>query len=185
MRRAHGFSLLEVLIATAILASGVTALAQLVTIAIRANVSARAATSAALLARAKMEQLRQLAWSVDATGAPVSDLTADIASEPNRPTGGYGLSASPPDALVQLRLGYCDFVDSAGRSLGGGDSPPPDAAYIRQWAVTPLDALADNTLLLQVRVTRRQGGGPSGTTIGIARRLDETWLVGIKTRKGG
>ena len=185
MRRAHGFSLLEVLIATAVLTSGVTALAQLVTIAMRANASADAATSAALLARAKMEQLRQLAWSVDATGAPISDLTADIASEPNRPTGGYGLSTSPPDALVQLRPGYCDFVDSAGRSLGGGGSPPPDAAYVRQWAITPLDAFAGNTLLLQVRVSRWQGGGASGTNIGIVPRLDETWLVGIKTRKGG
>ena len=46
-------------------------------------------------------------------------------------------------------------------------------------------AFAGNTLLLQVRVSRWQGGGASGTNIGIVPRLDETWLVGIKTRKGG
>jgi prepilin-type N-terminal cleavage/methylation domain-containing protein len=183
MRNAHGFSLLEVLVAMAILTSGVTALAQLATISTRANVSARTTTSAALLAQAKMEQLRSLAWGLDADGIPISDLTSDIAAVPNTPTGGVGLSPSPPDALVRNNSGYCDFVDSRGRLLGGGATPPAAAAYARRWSIEPMPAFPDSTLILQVRVTRMPGSGAADGAVSRPRLPDEARLVGIKTRK--
>jgi prepilin-type N-terminal cleavage/methylation domain-containing protein len=183
VRNSHGFSLLEVLVAMAILTSGVTALAQLAAISTRANVSARTTTSAALLAQGKMEQLRSLAWGLDADGIPVSDLTSDIAAVPSTQTGGVGLSASPPDALVRNNSGYCDFVDGRGRSLGGGTAPPPAAAYVRRWSIEPTPGFADSTLILQVRVTRMSGSGAADGGVSGPRRPDEARLVGIKTRK--
>lgn len=183
MRHAHGFSLIEVLIALAVLTVGVTALAQLATIATRANVSAREMTMAALLAEAKMEQLRGLAWGLDASGTPISDLTADIAAAPNAATGGVGLTASPADALVHSRAGYCDFIDSQGRSLGGGEAPPSAAVYIRRWSIQSMPALPDGTLILQVRVARARGSGGADAAINSSRVPDEAWLVEIKTRK--
>jgi prepilin-type N-terminal cleavage/methylation domain-containing protein len=182
MRYAQGFSLIEVLVATAILTIGVTALAQLVTIAMRVNASARATTSAVLLAQAKMEQLRSLAWGVDANGAPISDLTSDVAAMPDASSGGVGLTPSPPDALVAMRAGYYDFVDSSGHALGGGGAPPADARYLRRWSIEPVDAFAESTLTLRVRVTRVQGSA-SGAVIGASRQPDEARLVSIKTRK--
>src|SRR5580765_7774854 len=53
----RGFSLLEVLVATTIVAVGVSALAQLTGIATHANRHARQSTMAAVLAQKKMEEL--------------------------------------------------------------------------------------------------------------------------------
>lgn len=54
----RGFSLIEVLVAVALVAGAVAGLGQLVTMAMRANAAARAATVSAVLATQKMEQLR-------------------------------------------------------------------------------------------------------------------------------
>ncbi len=54
----HGFSLLEVLVAVALVAGAVAGLGQLVTMAVRANTAARAATVSTHLATQKIEQLR-------------------------------------------------------------------------------------------------------------------------------
>ena len=182
VRSTRGFSLIEVLIATAILTVGVTALAQLATIAARANLGARSATSAALLAQEKMEQLRGLAWGLDALGNPISDLTADIAAAPNAPAGGVGLTPSPPDALAHNTPGYCDFVDAGGRSLGGGSSPPAAAVYARRWSIEPMRAFPD-TLILQVRVAGLRSLGAADGALGLLRLPDEARLVDLKTRK--
>jgi prepilin-type N-terminal cleavage/methylation domain-containing protein len=58
MSRANGFSLLEVLVAVLLVGGAIAGLGQLVTMAARANVAARSATIAAVLAAQKMEQLR-------------------------------------------------------------------------------------------------------------------------------
>ena len=60
MPRNHerGISLVEALIATGVLVTGIVALLQLFVVATRANVEARAATYATVLALQKMEELR-------------------------------------------------------------------------------------------------------------------------------
>jgi prepilin-type N-terminal cleavage/methylation domain-containing protein len=182
MRSTRGFSLLEVVVATAILTIGASSLAQLATIAARANASAGSTTTAVLLAQAKMEQLRGLVWALDAQGAPIGDVTTDVSAMPAAPSGGVGLSPSPSDALARNEPGYCDFVDGAGRSLGGGAAPPAGTAYIRRWAIAPMPAFADRTLILQVLVVRARHTGADAA--GQSRRLpDEARLVGAKTRK--
>jgi len=60
---ARGFFLLEALIATAILASALLALAQIVALATSATSAAGRMTDAALLAAQKVEQLRAGSWS--------------------------------------------------------------------------------------------------------------------------
>lgn len=58
----RGFSLLEVLIAAAILASALLSLAQLIAFAVKATAAAGRMTDAALLAAQKVEQLRAGSW---------------------------------------------------------------------------------------------------------------------------
>jgi prepilin-type N-terminal cleavage/methylation domain-containing protein len=178
----RGFSLLEVLMATTILTVGLAALAQLFAISTRANFSARSTTTAAILAQQKMEQLRGLTWGFDTLGLPVSDYASDTTVIPEAPTGGKGLSPSPPDALKSNQDGYCDFLNRYGYSLGGGATPPTGAVYIRRWSVEPIPTNPNNTLVLQVLVTQvRDRGSDSSTN---TRRLpDEARITSVKTRK--
>src|SRR5690348_13462854 len=87
-----GFSLLEVLVASTIMAVALTTLAQLFVMSTNANTGAKTTTYAALLAQQKMEQLRGLAWGFDTLGLPVTDFTTDISVVPEQPIGGFGLA---------------------------------------------------------------------------------------------
>lgn len=60
--RAEGFSLVEVMVATCVVAVGLVSLVQLALLAQAANRSASLVTVAALLAQNKMEQLRGFDW---------------------------------------------------------------------------------------------------------------------------
>jgi len=116
----RGFSILEVLMATTILTVGLAALAQLFAISTRANFSAKTTSTAAILAQQKMEQLRALTWGFDVLGLPLSDYSSDTTVIPEAPTGGKGLTPSPPDVLKSNQDGYCDFLDRYGYPLGYG-----------------------------------------------------------------
>ncbi len=182
VRQARGFSLLEVLVAMSIVAVGVAALAQLSIVAIRATDSAKTTTVAAVLAQQKMEQLRGLTWGIDALGMAVSDTTTDVVSGGSS-ADGFGLSASPADALRRNTPGYCDFVDGSGHSLGGGPAPPSGAVYVRRWSVTPLPANPDHTLVLQVLVSHVRDRSMADAADSATRRPGEVRLVSVKTRK--
>ena len=178
----RGFSLIETLLATMLLVSGVVATAQMFVMATRSNFAAQRGTFTATLAQEKMEQLRGLTWGFDPLNLPVTDLATNIAVDPPAP-GGVGLSPSPPNALSANVDGYVDYVDRFGHSLGGGVTPPADAAYVRRWSVEPLPTNPNNTLILQVLAFAvndrvRDGAGPV-----LDRMNDETRLVSVKTRK--
>jgi Tfp pilus assembly protein PilV len=64
----RGVALLETLIAMTILVVAVLSLAQLLTLASRANIAAGQMTTATILAASKMEELRTLPWG-DTAGA--------------------------------------------------------------------------------------------------------------------
>jgi Tfp pilus assembly protein PilV len=62
LRDARGFSLLEALIAAAILTTALLSLAQLIAFAVRTTATAGRMTDAALLAAQKVEELRAGSW---------------------------------------------------------------------------------------------------------------------------
>jgi Tfp pilus assembly protein PilV len=64
----RGFALLEALVASTLLVVGVLSLAQIFTLAARADITAHRLTMASLLAAQKVEELRSLPWSVSAEG---------------------------------------------------------------------------------------------------------------------
>ena len=166
-----------------VLSVGLLALGQLFAMSTRANSGSRATTFAAVLAEQKMEQLRGLTWGFDNLGLPLSDTTTDVSVVPERTTGGTGLSPSPAGTLGANTAGYCDFLDDRGQSLGGGAAPPAGTVYIRRWSVEPLPTNPNNTLVLQVLVTRSRDRGAANTATGVTRLPDEARLVSVKTRK--
>jgi type II secretory pathway pseudopilin PulG len=180
-RDEDGFSLIEMIVATGLLAGAVATLGQLFAIAVANNVSSRSGSYATVLAAQKMEQLRGLAWGFDLSGLPVADLTSDTAAAVETPAGGTGLSPSPAGTLTRNTAGYVDYVDRFGRILGGGETIPPRAVFTRRWSVEPLPGSPDS-LLLQVLVTTRSTRGAADDP-GSARRLpDEARLVGVRSR---
>jgi len=74
LKDARGFSIIEVLMATAIMVVGVASLGQLFALSTQRNKSAKNTTFAALLAQQKMEQLRSLTWGFDTLGLPTSEI---------------------------------------------------------------------------------------------------------------
>jgi prepilin-type N-terminal cleavage/methylation domain-containing protein len=172
---ASGFSLVEVLVATALLVVGVASVAQLSGVSARAGMQARSITIASLLASQKVEQLRALALASDPAGRLITDTTTDVTVFPPTADGGSGLTPSPADSLTADRPGYCDFVDPAGRVVSAADGPPSSATYVRRWSITPIVDDAANTVVLQVLVTRYPGAGAPAT--------DSARMVTVKTRK--
>jgi prepilin-type N-terminal cleavage/methylation domain-containing protein len=186
-RRDDGFSLIEVIVALALLAGALVALADLLAIGTRLNAIARETTLASVLAGQKMEQLRSLAWGFDPLGLPLSDTTTDVAlmgssavgCTPAHAGAALGLTPSPGDTLSSNVDGYVDFVDAHGCPLGGGAEAPAETTFVRRWAVDPIEDDGGNTLVLRVRVLR----WTAGTTPGVVRVPGEARLVTVKTRK--
>lgn len=179
-----GFSLIETMVATLLLAVSVVSVAQLFAVATRSNFSAKTTTVATVAAQQKMEQLRGLSWTFDRLGVAVSDLATDTAADPPASTGGTGLSVSPGNTLSENVDGYVDYVDANGQALGGGTEAPEGALYVRRWAIDALPANPANSLVLQVYVFRAGGRGadlPDGEPV--ARFPDEARLTTVKTRK--
>jgi type II secretory pathway pseudopilin PulG len=177
-----GFSLVEVMVATGLLVTALVSLAELFVISTRSNIGSHNTTYAAVLAEQKLEELRALAWGYDTQGLPLSDTTTNTALSPETPTGGTGLSPSPSSSLGSNTPGYVDYVDAFGNKLGTGGTPPAKAIYTRRWSITPLPTNPNNTLVLQVLVTRNNNRGPADD--GAVKRLpEEARMITVKTRK--
>jgi type II secretory pathway pseudopilin PulG len=183
LRRGEGgFSLLEAVVAAGIMAGALAALGQLFAISVANNHSARNGSYATVLAEQKMEQLRGLTWGFDTLGLPNTDSTTDTAAAVENPTG-TGLSPSPGGTLTSNIAGYVDYVDRFGNMLGGGETIPPRAVYVRRWSVELLPQSPNNTLVLQVLVTQRANRGSADAGGATLRLPDEARLVSVKTRK--
>lgn len=182
-RNASGFSLAEVMVATGLMASALITLAHMFGMSTRANIGSRNTTYAAVLAEQKVEELRSLTWGFDANGLPISDVTTNTAVTPEEPVGGRGLDPSPATALQENTNGYVDYVDQWGNKVGtGGRFAPADAIYTRRWSITPLPTNPNNTLIIQVLVTRNKARGAADEGA-VARLPEEARLVTVKTRK--
>ena len=156
--RQRGFTLIEVLVAMAILLIAALSAMQLVAMALRTMAEARLYGVAANLASARLEQLRALRFDFDVSGMRHTDLSTDVAADP--PTwGGRGLAPSGAGALAANTAGYVDFLDGRGRWVGTGTVAPAGAVLVRRWAIEPLDGAGD---LLAVQVLVRPVLGDSG-----------------------
>jgi prepilin-type N-terminal cleavage/methylation domain-containing protein len=184
-----GFSLIEVMVAMTLMAVALVTLAQLFAISTRTNRGARSSTYSAILAEQKMEQLRALTWGYDLLNLPLTDMSTNPAAF--EATGvcaavttgaAVGLTPSPGNTLAANTDGYVDYVDADGCGLGGGGTAPAGTAYIRRWSIEPLPTNPNNTIVLQVLVTRRfdRGSADDGN---VQRLPEETRLISVKTRK--
>lgn len=170
------------MLATTLLATALVAVAQLFAIATRSNIGSRNTTYAAVLAQQKLEELKSLTWGFDQNGLPISDISTDTTKTPETPNGGTGLRPSPSSALQENTSGWVDYIDQFGQKLGTGLNPPQDAVYQRRWSVSPLPTNPNNTLVIQVLVSRLTDRGVANE--GAVKRLpDEARMVTVKTRK--
>jgi len=120
-----GFSLVEVLVATAVVVVSVISVAQLIVVSAHANRIAARSSVTLLLAERKMEEL-----------------IGETDSEP-----------SPPGVLMANTPGYVSFLDPNGTLLGTTSSTPPlGTLYVCRWSVEPLPAGPATALVLQVLV---------------------------------
>ena len=180
-----GFSIVEVIFATGLLAVAVVALAQMFTISVQNNLNAKTGSFTTTLAEQKMEQLRGLTYGFDTIGLPLTDTTTDTTSPTETPlgAGGKGLTASPAGTLVANVDGYVDYIDQFGNILGGGTAVRPRTVYIRRWSIDPLPTNPNNTIVIQVVVTRAVNRGTADQTGSTIRLKNEARIISIKTRK--
>ncbi|MGE3273524.1 MAG: prepilin-type N-terminal cleavage/methylation domain-containing protein [Vicinamibacterales bacterium] len=171
-RRDRGFTLVEALVATAVIVTVLASLAALLTTAGEAVGRSRASTAAVLAAMDKIEQLQSLEWTYALDGTPLSDLSSDTAVVPPAPSGGTGLSNSPAGTLTSSTTGWVDYLDPEGTVIGSGADVPPGTLLIRRWAVRSLDAAG--TLVIDVCVSRFTGG---------AERQPEACLSTVRARQ--
>jgi prepilin-type N-terminal cleavage/methylation domain-containing protein len=119
-----GFTLIEVVIAMALLALTGAAMAALMEISGLAVRDSRIETVETFAAQSKLAELR-----ADPTTVFGGSLTASLA-------------------------GYSDFVTIDGLSAGTGAPAARSAAYVRRWSVTPAPLDPANTMVLQVMAAR-------------------------------
>jgi len=182
---AQGFSLIEVVVAMAILTVVSLGVAQLFAASTRVNLIARGQTSTTMLAEQKIEQIRSLTWGFDSSGEglPVSDTTSNLTIYPTDQTGN-GMNPTPADSLEQNTTGCVDFLDANGAWVGTGGTPPATAMYIRRWSIQPLPTNPNNTLVIQVLVTPTANEAARQTTGNPRQRMPgDTLLTTVKTRK--
>jgi transposase len=180
-----GFALLEVVIALALFVLISIGVARLIAVGTSAARTSREHTSAVVLASARMDQLRGLAWSYGPATAGVPRVTlTDRSTNLSREdfgNDGPGLGASPGNTLTQSVPPYVDYLDARGRWVGNDASPPDEAVFVRRWAVRPLPSDPERTIVLQVLVTtvaqERSRAAPWQTRSGT-----EVLLVSVRTR---
>lgn len=165
-----------------IMATGVLTMAGMFGLATKSNVSGRSNTYATVLAEQKLEQLRSLAWGFDLDNLPMSDTSTDTTVAPEAPIGGTGLLPSPDRSLRENIKGWVDHLDAQGAIVGNDEIPPADAVYTRRWSVEPLPTNPNNTLIIQVLVTRSRNRGQANEGR-VTRLADEARVITVKTRK--
>ncbi len=174
----HGVSLIEAVVAAAIVVTVAAGVAQLLVWARRAAWSAGVRTTAVSIAVQKVEELRSLSWSVDAAGAPLSDATTNLANDPPS-ADGTGLRPSPAGVLEQNTPGFVDYLDQEGKWCGTGARPPGQAAFVRRWAIEPFSADPADTIVLHVIVLPIADANvsPARSALGVRLRTVRTRVV--------
>jgi Tfp pilus assembly protein PilV len=145
IKAASGFSFLEALIAAALVAGAIATLAHLVMRAAEQTSRSEQATVAAVLAQAKLEELRAMAFRYEMNGNRVDD---------------PALAPSAPNTLVDDSPPHVEALDRFGQAVEAGAVP----AYVRRWSIAtaPLDP---DTLILAACVAPTAAKGPSDACV--------------------
>jgi prepilin-type N-terminal cleavage/methylation domain-containing protein len=167
----RGFTLIEVLVAMALLVAVAVGLLDLLLRASLLSRSDRQQTIALALALERLDQLRSLSWGLGASEAPapVADLVTDL-SGPSFSGAGPGLSEAPGDTLTSIVPGWVDYADEGGGWVGQGGRPPVGTTFVRRWNVSRVPGLS-GALLLRVRVSAQSAMSPV-----------DVWLYTIKAQ---
>jgi prepilin-type N-terminal cleavage/methylation domain-containing protein len=168
--RESGFTLVEVLIASSILAILAGGASLLAAIPARSLMRTRAEAVAMQSASARLEQLRGLTWGFGSVNdmQPGFDTTSALAASV-RASGGRGLDLVWPSLDADVP-GQVDYLNASGAWVG--TSPGSPARFVRRWGVVPLPA-PSQALVLAVRV------------IDLRRMVSDVHLVTIKARVAG
>ncbi len=168
-RLSSGFTLVEVVVALALLVVVAVGVVRLFAVALNAGRAARDRTLAVALATGKIEQLRSLEWRFEldpsAVLTPYTDTSSNLSLDLIT-AGGPGLTESPAGTLDTNTPPYVDYLDRHGRWAGNGGSPPGNAVYVRRWAIHRLSADPERVVVLQVfvatvqRERARRGSAP-------------------------
>ena len=146
----RGASLLEAVIAAGLLATVLTSILPLVTVAVAGTAATRTDLMASHLARQRLSQLQALTHLRTAAGVIADDQSrldqADLFT-----AGGPGLIATGPATLATSTPSWVDWLDERGAWRSAGAQPPPGARYRRRWGI--LTAGVDGCYRLWVEVT--------------------------------
>jgi hypothetical protein len=147
--------LVEALVAIVLVCTAVAGLAHLGLAAMVQSAVVERESVALWLAQSKLEELRASEWIFDDAGVRRS---ADV------------LALSPADALTRDSGGYVDAFDRFGEPVPLGVA----AAHRRRWAISLVDPLDPDTLLLQSCVVPRSASD--------ARTRPDACVATIRTR---
>jgi type II secretory pathway pseudopilin PulG len=156
LRSARGLSLVEVVVATAVLVTALAGAAQLLTSSSRFLLDAERGDTALTAAQAQLEWLRSRAWTYDGSGMPVSD---------------PALAPSPPGSLDADAAGYSEYLDRSGRPV---DRVLESPVFRRRWSITAVDGGEPDALAIEVCVS---GVGAASATPA------EVCLMTVRTRQ--
>ncbi len=170
----RGFTLVEVLVAMAVLSAATLGGVHLMAFATRGMHVARMQGTAALAASARLDQLRSLRFEFDRDGQPVTDMSTDLTVDPPAP-GGSGLAPGGPPTLDGNVSGFVDYLDAAGVWVGNGVRPPREAVFVRRWAIE--GAVHPDVIVLQVLVRPLANGALGGR-----RQPGDARLVTVRAR---
>ena len=155
-----GFTLIETVVATAILVTALAGIAQLLVLSVRSTRDAGSQSAALIAAHDKLEALRALAFSYAADGSPVT------ASE-------FGVRDS--GSLDDDTPGAADHVDADGAVLDE-DHDDQGAVFTRRWRITPLDAFVPEAIVIEVCVFHWPADG-------VAAAASEVCLATVRARQ--
>jgi len=149
-RRESGTTLIETMIAAAVLVVGLLALVGTLAVAVSDNWNrGDRATRTTEYAEDKMEQLLALSFTDTSTNTAVYPPTA---------TGGTGLSTGGGVTPGSPVTGYVDYLDNTGTQQASATN----ATYIRQWGISVNGG--GNLITIRVMVTALDAIGLSGAT---------------------
>ena len=151
-----GFTLLETVVATAILLTALAGIAQLFVLGTHLTRQASTSGIAVIAAQDKLEELRGLTFAYDAAGTPVT------ATE---------LSPSPSSSLDHDLDATVDWIDTAGQALDRAD----DAALVRRWRISTIGAAPPDAIAIEVCVFKAPAGAD--------HRAADACLATVRTRQ--